>query len=128
MTDLADAERFRLLYELGNAFAAKTDLAELVPFVIAKCREALNSESASILLLDRDRNEFYFPYVSDEDAKVEGLLTQLRVPADRGIAGAVLQSGRPIIVEDAQSDPRFYRNIDLETGSVTRNLIAVPLT
>jgi Nif-specific regulatory protein len=128
MTDLPDSERFKLLYELSKAFAAKTDLAELIPFVIAKCRGALNCESASIMLLDRDRNEFYFPYVSDEDANVAGVLTQVRVPADRGIVGAAMQTGQPIIVADAQNDPRFYRNVDVETGSVTRNLVAVPLT
>jgi Nif-specific regulatory protein len=128
MTDSADGERFRLLYDLGCAFVAKTDLAELVPFVIAKCREALDAESASVLLLDRERNEFYFPYVSDENAKVAGVLAQLRVPADRGIAGAALSSGKPLVVADAQNDPRFYRNVDTETGAVTRNLIAVPLT
>ncbi len=128
MTDPLDGERFRLLYELGSAFVAKTDLAELVPFVIAKCREALNAEGASILLLDRDRNEFYFPYVSDDNAAVAGVLAQLRVPADRGIAGAAMRSGKPIIVADAQNDPRFYRNVDVETGAVTRNIIAVPLT
>ena len=128
MTDSADGERFRLLYELGCAFVAKTDLSELIPFVIKKCREALNAESASVLLLTSERNEFYFPYVSDENAKVAGVLAQLRVPADRGIAGATVKSGKPLIVADAQNDPRFYRNVDAETGAVTRNILAVPLT
>jgi len=128
MTDSTDGERFKLLYELGCAFVAKTDLAELVPFVIAKCREALNAEGASILLLDRDRNEFYFPYVSDENAAVAGVLAQLRVPAESGIAGAALKSGKAIIVADAQRDPRLYRNVDAATGAITRNIIAVPLT
>jgi transcriptional regulator with GAF, ATPase, and Fis domain len=128
MTDSAEAERFRLLYELGCAFAAKTDLTELIPFVIAKCREALNAGAASMLLLDRETNEFYFPYVSDENASVAGLLAQVRVPADSGIAGAALKTGKPIVVADAQTDPRFYRNVDRETGEVTRNLVAVPLT
>jgi Nif-specific regulatory protein len=128
MTDSADGERFRLLYELGCAFLAKTDLAELIPFVIAKCREALDAEGASILLLDCERKEFYFPFVSDDNAAVAGLLAQLRVPADRGIAGAALRSGKALIVADAQNDPRFYRNVDVKTGAVTRNIIAVPLT
>lgn len=128
MTDSVDGERFRLLYELGCAFVAKTDLAELVPFVIAKCREALNAEGASILLLDRDRNEFYFPFVSDDNAGVAGVLAQLRVPAESGIAGAALKTGQAIIVADAQNDPRFYRHVDDKTGAVTRNIIAVPLT
>ena len=70
----ADADRFRLLYELGCAFAARTDLAELIPFVIAKCREALNAEAASVLLLDRERNELYFPYVSDQQDSVAEVL------------------------------------------------------
>src|SRR5271156_5851521 len=112
MTDSVDGERFRLLYELGCAFAAKTDLAELIPFVIAKSREALNAEAASVLLLDRERNEFYFPFVSDDNSKVAGVLAQMRVPADRGIAGAAVQSGKALIVADAQNDPRLYRNVD----------------
>ncbi len=107
---------------------AKTDLAELIPFVIAKCREALNAEAASVMLLDATRNELYFPYISDENAAVAGVLSRLRVPADRGIAGAALRTGQPIVVNDAQNDPRFYRNADQETGEITRNLIAVPLT
>jgi Nif-specific regulatory protein len=128
MTEPVDGERFRLLYELGCAFTAKTDLAELVPFVIAKCREALNAEGASILLLDRDRNEFYFPFVSDDNASVAGVLAEMRVPAESGIAGAALKTGKAIIVADAQNDPRFYRRVDDKTGTVTRNIVAVPLT
>jgi transcriptional regulator with GAF, ATPase, and Fis domain len=123
----AEAERFRLLYELGCAFAARTDLAELIPFVIKKCREALDAEAASVLLLDRERHELYFPYVSDEKDSVAGVLTQLRLPADEGIAGAALTSGRPLNVINAQSDPRFYSGIDRQTGAVTRSVLAVPL-
>jgi transcriptional regulator with GAF, ATPase, and Fis domain len=128
MTDSAEAERSRLLYELGCAFTAKTDLAELIPVVIAKSRAALNAKAASVLLLDATRNELYFPYISDDNAAVAGVLSQLRVPADRGIAGAALQTGKPIVVNDAQNDPRLYRDADRETGEITRNLIAVPLS
>ena len=34
-------ERFALLYDLGCAFSARIDLQELVPFVIARCRDLL---------------------------------------------------------------------------------------
>jgi len=128
MTESAEAERYRLLYEFSCAFAAKTDLAELIPVVIAKCRAALNAKAASVMLLDAPRNELYFPYISDDNVAAAGVLSQLRVPADRGIAGAALQTGRPILVNDAQNDPRLYRDADRETGEITRNLIAVPLS
>jgi GAF domain-containing protein len=45
-----------------------------------------------------------------------------------GTTPAAMRSGKSIIVADAQNDPNFYRNVDVETGAVTRNIIAVPLT
>ncbi len=128
MTEPSDAAHFRLLYDLGCAFSAKIDLPELIPFVIAKCREALDAEGVSVMLLDSERNELYFPFVSGGDARLRDRLSHLRFPADYGIAGAALKSGRAILVKDAQSDPRFYPGVDRETGITTRSIIAVPLT
>jgi hypothetical protein len=64
----AEAARVRQLYDLGCAFAAKTELGELIPFIIKRCREALNAEAASLLLLNPEGTELYSPYVSDDDA------------------------------------------------------------
>jgi Nif-specific regulatory protein len=44
-----------------------------------------------------------------------------------GIAGAVIQTGQTINVEDAHQDPRFHKDIDLRSGYRTRSLLAVPL-
>jgi len=56
--------RLELLYELSCAFASKTDLAELIPLVIEKCRDVLDASGASVLMLDVDGEELYFPYVA----------------------------------------------------------------
>lgn len=120
-------ERASLLYELGCAFAERQELDELVPLVMAKCRDVLNAEGAAVLLLDVQRNELYFPYVAEEDATAAAQLRELRFPADRGIAGAVLQGCRSIRVDDAASDPRFYGGVDRHTRLTTRALISVPL-
>jgi Nif-specific regulatory protein len=127
MRDTSEAAHFRLLYDLGCAFSAKIDLPELIPFVIAKCREALDAEGVSVLLLNRERNELYFPYVAGDDPQVRDRLSHLRFPSDFGIAGAALKTGGPILVKDAQNDPRFYAGVDRETGMTTHSLIAVPL-
>src|SRR5439155_2752444 len=52
----------------------------------------------------------------------------LRFPADRGVAGVVVRSGRPLRVDDVTADPRFYGEVDRSTGLITRALIAAPLT
>ena len=119
--------RLRLLYDLGCAFAGRIELDELIPLVMSKVREVLDAEGASVLLLDDSRNELYFPYVVSERQEVATRLAGLRLPADRGIAGAALQTGKPIRVDDVRADPRFYPGIDRETGSSTRSVVAAPL-
>jgi adenylate cyclase len=46
---------------------------------------------------------------------------------DRGIAGAVYQSGTGEIVSDAYADPRFAREVDQETGFTTRSILCAPV-
>jgi Nif-specific regulatory protein len=123
-----DASRLRLLYDLGCAFAARTDLDELVRLVVEKCCDTFSTEGASVLRRDPESDELYFPYVVANDPAVAEKLAGMRFPADQGIAGAVVQTGRSILVEDASSDPRINREADRLTGITTRSLLAAPLT
>lgn len=127
MTEQTDNLQFKLLYDLGCAFAARTELDELLPLIVEKCRETLNAEGVSVLLLDRDHNELYFPYIADVDPEVARRLASVRFPADLGVAGVALSTGHSLKVDDAQHDPRFYHGADKYSGLVTRNLIAAPL-
>ena len=127
MAEQQDSTRFRLLYDLGCAFSARIQLEELLPFVIDKCREAFNAEGASVLLLDREHDELYFPYVSGVDAATARRLLSLKFPAKLGVAGAVLSSGASLKIDDAQSDVRHYQGADQKTGYTTRNMLAAPL-
>jgi sigma-B regulation protein RsbU (phosphoserine phosphatase) len=122
-----DPEHLRLLYDLGCAFAGRARLEDLVELVLEKCREVLSAESASILLHDPEREELYFPYVAEADAETEKELQDLRFPAHRGIAGAVLKSGQALKIDDTASDPRFFGGVDRRTGVVTRNMLCAPL-
>lgn len=117
----------RLAYDLGRAFAAHTRMDQLVPFTVATCREVLDAEGAALMLLDKERDQLYFPHVADEDPEVAQRLAALRFPADRGVAGAVLRVGQSLRVDDAGHDQRFYSGIDSCTGLVTRALIGAPL-
>ncbi len=127
-TPAVTADRFRLLYELGCAFAARMELDELAPLVVNKCREVLETDGASIALLDPTQQELYFPYVASGDPAVADRLLTARFPATHGISGAVVQSGRAVRVDDVSKDARFYGGVDRHTGSTTRSLLCAPLT
>jgi Nif-specific regulatory protein len=122
-----DAARLQLLYELGNAFAARLELHELLPLVVEKCRDVIEAEGAAVLLLDRDADELYFPYAASDDPEIAARLLRARFPADRGVAGAVITTGRSVRVDDVAMDPRFYPGVDQKTGFTTRATIAAPL-
>jgi Nif-specific regulatory protein len=124
---LDDAARLRLLYELGNAFAARLELRELLPLVVDKCRDVIEAEGAAVLLLDSATDELYFPYAASDDPDVAARLLRARFPADRGVAGAVITTTRSLRVDDVALDPRFYPGVDQKTGFTTRSIIAAPL-
>jgi transcriptional regulator with GAF, ATPase, and Fis domain len=123
----ATAERFRLLYELGSAFAARMELDELVPLIVNKCRDVMGTDGASVALLDPTHQELYFPYVASGDPAVAERLRTARFPATHGIAGSVVQSGHAVRVDDVSQDVRFYGGVDRHTGSTTRSLLCAPL-
>ena len=123
-----DSARLRLLHELGRAFAARTDLDELCGVVTRECAGVLRAEGASILLLDPETNELYFPYVANADADAAARLRRLRFPADHGIAGHTLTHGQAVRVDDTTTDLRFYGGIDHASGVMTHSVLAAPLS
>jgi Nif-specific regulatory protein len=123
----AESERYRTIFELGNAFASRLGLGELIPLVISKCREVLDADGVSVMLLDEERDELYFPYISQDDPEVARRLFALRLSASHGIAGAVLRARRAEKIDDSQSDPRHYSGVDQKTGVTTKSMLAAPL-
>jgi hypothetical protein len=59
MATVTPSAPYRLIYELGNAFACQLELDPLLELVTQKCREVLEAEGAAILLLDASGEELY---------------------------------------------------------------------
>jgi Nif-specific regulatory protein len=125
--DHSDVARLALLYELSRSFSELIDLDQLIVLVMAKTKELLNAEGSAILLLDEDKRELFFPYSADVAPEVEQRLSVIRFPADKGIAGWVLQKGIPQLVADVSQDKRWYADVDKESGMSTLSLLCAPL-
>jgi Nif-specific regulatory protein len=122
-----DEDRSAIIHELANAFARRTDLDELIPFVAERLRTKLPASGVSLLLLDEPRNELEFAYNSEGDTEAGHRLAGLRMPADRGFAGSVLRHRAPELIVNAQQDQRHYSDVDHKTGMSTGSVLAVPL-
>lgn len=100
------------------------NLPDLLHAIIQTATELLGAETSSLMLLDEATGELTFEVATGEAGAG---VKELRVPADQGIAGWVLQNGQPTILNDVAADPRFYGAIDETSGFQTRSMLAVPL-
>ena len=115
--------------ELNSAVAAaalgsEERFRELLRSVVGVARAIFAARASSILLLDEDANELVFEAVVGEGE--DGLLGR-RFPAGTGVAGWVMATRTPLVIEDVAADPRFAKDVAEGTGYVPQGLMAVPL-
>jgi GAF domain-containing protein len=96
----------------------------LLRSIVGTARAIFQARASSIFMLDEDADELVFEAIAGEGE--EGLLGR-RFPSSTGIAGWVLVTRQPLVLEDVASDPRFARELAEGTGYVPRGLMAVPL-
>jgi GAF domain-containing protein len=115
----------RALVEASVRLNSLLSLPELLQAIMQIASEMMEAETSSILVLDEARQELVFAVATGAPGES---LTELRVPANQGIAGWVLKNGRAAIVNDVKKDRRFYAQIDRGSGFSTRSILAVPLS
>jgi GAF domain-containing protein len=98
--------------------------AELLHSIVEVARAIFGARASSVFLLDEDADELVFEAVAGEGAET---LIGRRFPSSTGIAGWVLVTRQPLVLEDVGEDPRFARDVAESTGYVPHGLMAVPL-
>jgi GAF domain-containing protein len=108
----------------AGVLASEESHAALLRSIVEVARRILGARASSIFLLDEAADELVFEAVAGEGSEE---LIGRRFPSSAGIAGWVLVTRQPIVLEDVAGDPRFARDVAESTGYVPRGLMAVPL-
>src|SRR2546429_9103335 len=116
-----EARRLRVLAEVADTVTHALSLDHQLPRLIDLITEALVAERATLFLYDRDGGELFSRVLLGDG------VTEIRLPATAGIAGAVFSAGTPEIIPDVHQDSRFNPAIDRRTGYHTRNILCLPL-
>lgn len=115
------------LFRISMALPRFWSLKERLEYIIREVKEFVGVEGASVILLDEEKGECYFPVATYDDAETGRRMTEIRFPAEKGVAGQVLRTGEPLIVPDTSQNPYFFKRVDEQAGYETRNMLDVPI-
>jgi adenylate cyclase len=108
---------------MASSDAFESMLEQALDAFTRKIGELMAADKASLWLLDEARGELWTKVAQD----ASGQPYEIRIPRDRGIAGAVASSGLPLNIPDAYADPRFDSSADRDSGYHTHNILCMPI-
>jgi signal transduction histidine kinase len=116
-------DRLEWLIEIGRSLNSTLSLRPLLNRIVVAARDLTDSEATSILLVDRQSGQLYFEAATNYPG-----VRSIVVPMENSIAGSVVQTGKPIVVQDTQESHHFYyREADEQSAFTTRSILAIPM-
>lgn len=114
-------ERYKILYEFGQMITSEVKLDVLFTLIVEQTNRIMGTQRCSVFLHD-DRKAELWTLVSTDLGKDE-----VRIPAEKGVAGWVFRHRTPLIINNPYEDERFFRKVDETTGFHTQNILCIPL-
>ncbi|MEH1853247.1 MAG: GAF domain-containing protein [Nostoc sp.] len=100
------------------------DLEATLQIVMEQARILMQADRSTLFLYRKEMSELWTKVAAAADGTN---LIEIRISANRGIAGYVASTGEALNISDAYKDPRFDPTTDRKTGYVTRNILCLPV-
>ena len=115
------------MLRISMALPEYFELYELFDYVSSVIKDLIGTQGGVALLLDEPRQELYFMGVAFEDRATEERVKEVRFGLDELLAGQVIKTGQPMILNDLPKDSEIHTERDKRLGYETKNLLLVPL-
>ncbi len=120
-----DPKKLETLIEINALINSNyTDVKVLLTKIIESATRLTSGEASSLILVNPENNKLYFEIAlgsKGPDVKKYSL------KMGEGIAGWVAFNNKSLIVNDVESDSRFYSDISKKVGFPTSSILAVPM-
>jgi len=117
-------QQLKRLVELSVTLNSTLDLDDLLQLITTTATELLDCEAASILLYDENKPRLYFAAATGSDP---AQLSEVPVPIDNSLAGTIFRTNQPLILNDADQDPRHYSLVSDHIQFRVKSLLGVPM-
>ncbi|MCD6397830.1 MAG: sigma 54-interacting transcriptional regulator [Spirochaetaceae bacterium] len=125
LTSNIDGKRLATLIEINNLINLDyQDAHSLLSRILESATRLSFGEASSLLLVNNENNKLYFE-ISIGTKKQE--LKKYSLKMGEGIAGWVAKNSTSLIVNDVDTDPRYFAEIGDKIGFNTKSILAVPM-
>ncbi len=118
-------QAYRGLVEISHLINSITEYDVLLTRVLEVARKVAHAEASSLFLHNASTGDLELVIARGPDGEIDH--AHVVIPRGTGIAGWTLEHEQPVLIPDAYSDPRFYREVDQKSGFTTRSILCVPL-
>jgi two-component system, NarL family, sensor histidine kinase DegS len=108
------------LNEVAEQITSELELDRVLPKVLQIARDLVGADAGVIALVDSEKNIISYPYVHN----LPPSLAAVTVPRGVGLSSAVMNSGRPVVIEDY---PTFPNAIPAFVAAGVTSVVGVPL-
>ncbi len=114
----------KTVLRFGGLVNSSLDIEIVLDHAMQWAEEFVEASASSIYELDEATGELFVRLARGEKGVAA---REIRLSVGEGVAGSVVQSGEPVIIQDVANDSRFLYKFDHMTGFTTRSMICVPL-
>jgi signal transduction histidine kinase len=112
------------ILRFGALINSTLSIEAVIDHAMQWTEEFVEASASSVYELDEATGEVFVRFARGEKKEPA---REIRLRVGEGIAGTVVESGEPVMVQDVSGDSRFNSDFDRMTGFETRSMICVPL-
>lgn len=114
------------VFEKVQDLPRKTSAEEALYFILDLALEKVPADAGSVLRADAGSGDLAFLAARGPKAK-QLLASKITIPAGTGFAGFCSAEGVSVAVNDADKDPRYYKNVSEKVDYETKSLMCAPM-
>jgi signal transduction histidine kinase len=112
------------ILRFGALVNSSLNIETVLDHAMKWAEEFMEAEASSVYELDDETGELFIRIARGEKKEP---IRGIRLKVGEGVAGRVVGSGKPIMIQDVNRDKNFSDKFDKRTGFRTRSMICVPL-
>lgn len=113
-------QRERRLSEVAERITSELELDKVLSKVVQIAEDLVDADAGVIALLDEARDVINYPYLH----RLPEDLLRVTVPRGEGLAGQVIASGKPAVIEDYPAQPA---RVEAFVQGGVKSVLAVPI-